>query len=99
MRAYSQLQGSTLTPERRERVMRSARHMRIRPFEASLIIAIVQDHARSGLSLEDAHGTLALLRKPRQGVSGPRGLWLRWAVAGATAVAANALLIWWLLAG
>ncbi|MHC4980900.1 MAG: hypothetical protein ACYTGT_18095, partial [Planctomycetota bacterium] len=38
-RAYSQLQGSALTYERRLRVMRTARRLGVRPFDANLIIA------------------------------------------------------------
>ena len=65
VRAYSQLQGTTMTPERRQRMIRTARTLGVRPFDANLVIAIVQDHARRGLTLQEAEGTLKLLEKPR----------------------------------
>lgn len=37
-----------LRPERRERLLRLAAHLRLRPFDAALIIAMVQDTARRG---------------------------------------------------
>ncbi|UCD76249.1 MAG: hypothetical protein JSV91_04860 [Phycisphaerales bacterium] len=97
IRAYSQLQGTTLTPERRQRVMRTARQLGIRPFDANLIVAIVQDHARSGLALSEAQGTLTLLREPEAARAGRWAILLRWAAAIATAAVANALLIRWFL--
>lgn len=48
MQAQAQLEGPVLAPERRERLMNNARQLGIRPFEANLIIAIVQDKARQG---------------------------------------------------
>ncbi len=95
-RTHSQLQGSTLTPERRARVLRTARQLGVRPFEANLIIAIVQDHARRGASLATAADTLTLLRDPRPRPT-RRETWTRWITAGLIALAANALFIWWLI--
>jgi hypothetical protein len=43
----TQLQGPVLSPERRERVLKIANKLGMRPFEASLIIAIEQDRART----------------------------------------------------
>ena len=97
VRAYSQLQGSTLTPDRRERVMKTADQLGIRPFDANMVIAIVQDHARTGLELGDAQGTLALLREPSTNRPGRWTIILRWAVASAAAAVANTLLIRWFL--
>ncbi|MHC4416106.1 MAG: hypothetical protein ACYS0G_12565 [Planctomycetota bacterium] len=97
VRAYSQLQGTTLTLERRQRMMRTARQLGIRPFDANIIIAIVQDHARRGTDLSAAAGTIALLPPPAPSRS-VAWSWLRWFVAITTAVVANALLIWWLMA-
>lgn len=37
-----------LTPERRARTMTFARQLGLRPFDASLVIAIIQDSARTG---------------------------------------------------
>lgn len=93
-RAYAQLQGSTMTPDRRQRVMRTADQLGVRPFEANLIIAIVQDHARSGRVLADAAPTLQLLAEPEPK---RRSAWDRWIAALVLATLANLLLIWWLV--
>ena len=95
VRAYSQLQGSSLTPTRREKLIQSARATGVRPFDANLIIAIVQDHARRGKDLGDAAGTVALLEPPRRRGRDEQAT-LRWATAILTAVVANIFLIWWL---
>ena len=95
MKAYSQLQGSALTLERRQGVMRTARQLGVRPFEATLIIAIVQDQARRGGEPGDAAPTLAMLDKPKP-PSSAQTAWTRWIAAVITALAANAFLIWWL---
>jgi hypothetical protein len=50
-RVASQIEGgraAILRPERRDRLMRTARALAIRPFDASVIIALVQDTARRG---------------------------------------------------
>jgi hypothetical protein len=93
-RAYSQLQGSALTQERRLQVMRTARRLGVRPFDANLIIAIVQDQARRGRGLREAAGTISLLEPPRR--RSVAWTWARWAAAAACAAAANVFLIWWL---
>jgi hypothetical protein len=92
--ARAQLQGSALTPERRERVMRLATRLGVRPFDANLIIAIVQDVARRGGVLGDAVPTLALVAPP---AATARREWIRWTAAAAGALAGSGLLIWWLL--
>jgi hypothetical protein len=54
----NQLQGPVLSPERRERVLKIANKLGMRPFEASLIIAIEQDRARTpGPGTAPAPGT------------------------------------------
>jgi hypothetical protein len=93
-RAYAQLQGATMTYERRLRVMRTARRLGLRPFDANLIIAIVQDQARRGRALPEAAGTIALIEKPARRPAG--WTWVRLAAAAACAIVGNALLIWWL---
>jgi hypothetical protein len=93
-RAYAQLQGSTLTYDRRLKVLRTARHLGLRPFDANLIIAIVQDQARRRRDLGEAAPTIALLERPRRRRAG--WTWVRWTAAVACAAAANAFLIWWL---
>ena len=60
--AYTQLQQGPLTPGQREHLVGRARTMGLRPFDASLIIAIAQDHARTGRGLEDVEPTLRLVR-------------------------------------
>ncbi len=104
VRAYSQLQGSALTPERRERVLETARLLGVRPFDANLIIAIAQDHARRGETLAEAAPTLSIVARPPEDggrthrTSRP---WtaLRWIAAVAAAVTATVLLLRWLNAG
>ncbi len=99
-RAYSQLEGSALTFDRRQKLMRTARQLGVRPFDANVIVAVVQDHARRGRRLDEAAGTIALLDPPpapaRSLVADP--IVLRWLAALAAALAANSLLIWWLTA-
>lgn len=93
VRAYSQLQGSSLTPDRRQKLIQTAGGMGVRPFDANLIIAIVQDNARRGRDLGEAAGTVAMLEPPARR---SRDTTLRWAAALLSALAANLLLIWWL---
>jgi hypothetical protein len=95
VRAYSQLEGSTLTPERRQRILRTAGQLGVRPFDANVIIAIVQDHARSGRELRDARPTLELLNHPGEQDSNRDTT--RWLAALVLAAAVNLLLMWWLL--
>lgn len=57
-RAYAQLQGAILTPERRDRVLRTARRLGVPVFDANLIIAAVQDRARRGQGPADAWETI-----------------------------------------
>ena len=85
-----------MTPERRARVLQTAERLGLRPFDANLIIAIVQDHARRGKDLGDAAGTVALLEPPPRRRSRDEHATLRWATAILTAVVANIFLIWWL---
>ncbi len=48
VRAAEQLQGATLTPPARDRLVRMARAFGLTAFDANLIIAVVQDQARRG---------------------------------------------------
>lgn len=97
VRAYSQLQGSTLTPQRRQKVLRTAEQLGVRPFDANVIIAIVQDHARTGRSLSDAAPTLSLLHEAAPAQTSPHTI--RWLAAIVAAAAINFLLILWILSG
>ena len=107
-RAYSQLQGSALTPERRQRVLRTAEQLGIRPFDANLIIAIVQDQARRGRGISDATTTLSMLGSSEHKERGDRSRDAKTAIAASTAwwqfvltlaagLTGTALLIRWLL--
>ena len=96
VRAYTQLQGSALTFDRRERLMRTARTMGVRPFDAGMIIAIVQDRARRGGSLSDAAGTVAMLEPPARRRD-TEVVVLSWIAAVASALVATTLAIWWLI--
>ncbi|MCH2149207.1 MAG: hypothetical protein MK095_07215 [Phycisphaerales bacterium] len=62
--AYTQLQQGPITPEQRDGLVSKAGHLGLRPFDASLIIAIAQDYSRTGRSLQDAEATLRLVRPP-----------------------------------
>lgn len=59
-------------PETRDALMRSATHLGLRPFEATLIIAAIQDRARSGLPLlgPELDSTLRII-VPGNGAAGP----------------------------
>lgn len=64
------LQGSVLAPEQRDRLLILARLMGLTPFDANLIIAIVQDQARRGLAAEYCAAAgrrqLAMIPRPRK---------------------------------
>lgn len=94
VRAYSKLQGSTLTPQRRQQVMDTARKLGVRPFDANLIIAVVQDQARRGGDLSKAAGTIRIVPRPRRRGPNSREI-LRWAAALISAIFGTVWLIWW----
>ncbi len=50
VRTAELLQGDILTPECRERIIRMSRLFNLTPFDANMIIAIVQDQARRGIA-------------------------------------------------
>lgn len=54
------LEGSLLTFERRRRILALAQRVGVRPFDANLIIAAVQDRARRGEPIASAMSTVAL---------------------------------------
>ena len=86
--------GAVLSLEKRNRLTRLATRLGLRPFDANLVIAIVQDGARSGqgpLGAAVAH-RLELVRPPevRQGpFGGPSG----WLVLVTLGMAAGFLLL------
>jgi hypothetical protein len=95
MQARTRLQGSTLTPERREQLLKTGHKLGLRSFESSLVIAIVQDQARSGNSLQLSQTHFRLMSDSptsTEQVAAPRPTikWPRWfaAIAGGLAVAA-----------
>ncbi len=94
IRAYSTLQGSTLTPQKRQQVMATARKLGVRPFDANLIIAVVQDQARRGGDLSKAAGTIRIVPRPRRRRTRSFEMY-RWAAALISALFGTAWLIWW----
>jgi hypothetical protein len=97
MQTQARLQGATLGPERRDELMRSSRKLGLRPFEANLVIAIVQDRARTGQNAETVTPTLRLLSEASPEPSPQaESNWPRWLMAIAAAVAVAGLLLRWL---
>ncbi len=68
-RVAAALEGATLPPERRTAIVRHARELGVREFDAQLVIAVIQDRVRRGESLEDIIGPLEVLGR---GTHGPR---------------------------
>lgn len=92
-RAYAELKQGPLTPVRREGLIDEADRLGLRPFDASLIIAIAQDHARTGRPIEEAEPTLMLV-KPAQQRSGSG--FAQWGFAAACAMALSGLILMWM---
>jgi hypothetical protein len=78
--AAAAMEGSLLTFERRRRVLALAQRIGVRPFDANLIIAAVQDRARRGEPIEDAVDTIAHTARPSRAAGRPRRGWLPIAV-------------------
>ncbi|MHC4810535.1 MAG: hypothetical protein ACYTEV_09230 [Planctomycetota bacterium] len=99
VRVASQMEGSLLTPERRARVMRTAHQLGIRPFDAGIVIAMVQDRLRRGGNLGELAPQLQMLAVPitRRSAT-PIPIWARFLLAITIATAAVLLLVRWLLA-
>lgn len=75
-RVASSLEGGRagiLRPEIRERLLGQGQRLGLRPFDANLVIAIVQDAARTGSHPLDPEisGRLKLIRDPRRDVKAP----------------------------
>lgn len=90
-----------LPPERRERLVAMGTGLGLRTFDAHLVIAIVQDAARSGRDLvePDTRERLAMLPAGDPVVSREEaalGIGLRLAVAALLAVAIVGVVIGWL---
>ena len=58
-RTRRELQGAALTAERRERLLSLAHQLHMRPFDANMVIAIVQDEARLAMAGADSTWELA----------------------------------------
>jgi hypothetical protein len=86
-----------LPPEARSRLVSSAGRMGLRPFDANMVIAIVQDAARRGESPLDADGAdrLTLVGKPERPVRG--GFPALLLFAGALAIGWAIAIVRWLL--
>jgi hypothetical protein len=96
-RVHESLDGEVLPPERRSRLERLARLLGLRPFDAQLIVAIVQDQARRRAPLSDAAPLVAMIpAQPRPAGAGP---WRRWLVALLLAAFADAAIIAWIILG
>lgn len=90
---------AVLPPEKRQRLTRMATHLGLRPFDANLVIAIVQDGARCG---EGALGSGVAARlqlvqppQPRTGAFGGPNGWLMLVTLG-MAAGMLLLLIGWI---
>lgn len=88
------LQGAVLAYEDRRRLLALANKLGVRAFDANLILAIVQDRARRGETLESAAHTIAVIPMPA-----PRATsWMPvWVVAIMVAMLVDATLIAWLI--
>ncbi|MDQ7013548.1 MAG: hypothetical protein Q9O74_06575 [Planctomycetota bacterium] len=86
---------AVLRPEVRARLVSSAERMGLRPFDANLVLAIVQDAARQGRTIQDADtiDRLALVRGRTPSTQRRGGFALL--CVGLSAMWA-VLLIWWL---
>lgn len=100
----AQLQGgmvALLTPERRQRLMSRAGGLGLRPFDANLIIAIMQDRARGGEFDTDARRDARLgLIRPADEIGSeaePRVMWIRWLMVGALTAGLFVLLVLWVV--
>ncbi|RLS99892.1 MAG: hypothetical protein DWI16_00845 [Planctomycetota bacterium] len=78
--------------------------MGIRAFDANLILAIVQDRARRGESLQSAAPTIAVLPRPTAATSSampssvtPSSVTLMWVAAIALAMLVDSILIAWII--
>jgi hypothetical protein len=97
MQTQARLQGATLTPEHREQLLKCGRKLGLRPFEANLVIAIMQDQARcAAKALKPQPGAQVIERAEPAQTSPPTAEWPRWVAAAASAAVLAALLIYWL---
>lgn len=95
MQTQARLQGTVLTPDRRDQLLKNATKLGLRPFEANLVIAIVQDRARCGLPVDESRPALSLVGCEKDSDAQPRQ-WPTWLMMLAAAAALTALMIRWL---
>lgn len=86
-----------LTPEKRERLVASAISMGLRPFDANLVIAIVQDCTRCGHDrlCEETESRLSLVRPPEP--AAPQAWGLNGWLAASSIITGLALALWLIL--
>jgi len=98
-RTVEQLQGDVLTPERRQQLSRLAGRIGVRPFDANLVIAVVQDRARRGESIDDLRPALRILEQANDAAADDAG---RWWLRTLLALAAASIIVYalarWVLA-
>jgi hypothetical protein len=91
----SELQGAVLTPERREKLLKLANRIGVRPFDASLVIAIEQDRARHESVPVSEHEVASVETSIAEAsLHGP--VLLRWALAAGASLVLAIMLIRWL---
>lgn len=100
VRAAGQIEGgraAVIRPEVRQRLVTTAKTMGLRPFDANLVLAIVQDAAREGRTTQDLETveSLMMVGAAEKRAARRPGLWVV-VLVGCSAVWAGAL-VWWLL--
>ncbi|MEX2672170.1 MAG: hypothetical protein WD294_08690 [Phycisphaeraceae bacterium] len=92
VRTQQVLQGAMLRPAERQNLLRVGRLMGLNPFDANLVIAIVQDQARRGGTLGAAAESLGRVPLREKPVTSPVS-WrvLRWCTA---ILSAELLIVW-----
>jgi len=94
MRVREAMQGPMLPPAHRDRLLKIGRLLGLTPFEANLVIAIVQDQARQGGEPADAAASLAFVPRHGEQIKAQRNIRIGWLVAAA--IAAEVALMFWL---
>lgn len=79
-----------LRPEVRRSLVEAARGKGLRPFDANLIIAVVQDAVRREAPVSSIDPTLRVIPRPGREGAAP---WVMWAFAGVVGLAIFAVLV------